>query len=121
MADDDVPSDLKTNITAGHNWLRGLYILLFAVIYGVAEVVLVAVVVFQFVCTLITGRTNARLVDFGQALATFVYEILLYLTYRSDTKPFPFSDFPSGPPNAPRGRRTRKTPKTRSKPDTSSA
>ena len=37
-------------------WWRGLYMLLFAFLYGVAKVVIVAVVVFQFFYVLIKGE-----------------------------------------------------------------
>ncbi|MGB1189467.1 MAG: DUF4389 domain-containing protein, partial [Pseudomonadales bacterium] len=46
-------------------WGRGLYMLLFAVFYSVAEFVLVIVCVYQFVSGLITGALNQRLILFS--------------------------------------------------------
>jgi len=112
-------SEIKTHIRAGSTWLRGFYILLFAVIYGIAEFVIGAVVVFQFLFTLFTGRTNQRLLSLGQGLSTFIYEVMLFLTYNSDDKPFPFSDWPKGPPAAPGGEgagRTKTASTTTSRP-----
>ncbi|WP_303907699.1 DUF4389 domain-containing protein [Thiohalomonas denitrificans] len=88
----------KKNIRSRGAWLRILYMLLFAMIYGVAEVVLGAVVLFQIGASLITGRANQRLRNFGQQLATYLYEIVLFLTYQSEVKPFPFEPWPDGPP-----------------------
>lgn len=104
---------LKRHLTAGGTWMRGFYIVLFTVVYTVAEIVLVAVVVFQFLATLITGSTNERLVKLGQSLSTFVYQILRYVTFNSDTRPYPFSAWPKGEPVAetpskPKTRRTRR-------------
>lgn len=39
---------VKENVTRGSTWLRALFMVLFAIIYSVTEVVFVAVVVFQF-------------------------------------------------------------------------
>ena len=104
---------LKQHLTARDTWLRGFYIVLFTVIYTVAEIILVAVVVFQFLATLITGARNERLVTLGQSLSTFVYQILRYVTFNSDIRPYPFSAWPKGEPVAegsvkPKARRTRK-------------
>jgi hypothetical protein len=88
-------TSVKTNITRGETWVRALYMVLFGVIYNVAEIVLLAVVVLQFVLTLLTGKTNARLLSFGDALSTYVYQIFRFLTYNTEDKPFPFGPWPS--------------------------
>ena len=54
-------TQLKSNLGSRKTWLRGLYMVLFAVIYSVTEVVIGAVVILQFLFTLVTGQTNARL------------------------------------------------------------
>ena len=87
-------SEIKQHLKAQATWMRGLYILIFSIIYSVAEVVLAAVVFFQFLTTLFTGNKNERLLEFGDNLSTFIYQILKYLTYNSDDKPFPFDEWP---------------------------
>lgn len=87
-------TSIKSNITRGETWLRALYMVLFGVIYNVAEIVLLAVVVLQFLLTLFTGKTNQRLLSFGEALSTFVYQIFRFLTYNTEDKPFPFGPWP---------------------------
>ena len=88
--------ELKQHLTASDTWIRGLYIVIFAVIYSVTDIVLTAVVVFQFLAALFTGQTNARLQTFGSSLATYVYQILAFMTFNTDEKPFPFSPWPEG-------------------------
>jgi hypothetical protein len=83
-----------------NTWKRGFFILLFALIFTVAEVIAWAAALFQFVTLLLTGETNPRLSNLGQRLGTYIYQILLYITFKSDAKPFPFSEWPSGPPAA---------------------
>jgi len=91
-------SELKQHMAASDTWLRGVFILVFAVIFSVAEVLLCAVVVFQFLATLITGATNAQLRAFGLSLAAFIYQIVLFITFNADEKPFPFGPWPESRP-----------------------
>ena len=103
--------DVKDNIRETKTWMRALYMLLFAVIYAVTEVILTAVVVFQFLLVLFTAKTNPRLLDFGQSLSTFIYQILQFLTFNSEAMPYPFGEWPKGTPtatkSAPRKKKTR--------------
>lgn len=89
---------VKSNLKSKSTWKRGLYMLLFALIYSVAEIVLTALVLFQFGAQLITGRVNRRLLNFGQQLATYLYQIILFLTYKSEEMPYPFETWPKGAP-----------------------
>lgn len=82
------------NLLSGPTWLRGLFMALFVLIYGVAEILLTAVVLLQFLFVLVTGERNERLTVFGKSLSLFVYQIILYWTYNSEDKPFPFSGWP---------------------------
>jgi hypothetical protein len=90
--------ELKQRLSASATWLRGLFIAIFAVIYSIAEVLLTVVVVFQFLATLFTGETNARLRLFGLSLAAFIYQIVSFVTFNSDEKPFPFGPWPESMP-----------------------
>lgn len=87
---------LKQNLQDGGAWMRLIFMLLFTVIYSVAEVVVVMVVVFQFLCVLVTGRRNAQALSLGGQLSSFVYQILRYLTYNSEERPYPFAEWPAG-------------------------
>ena len=87
--------DLKQHVRDSNAWTRLLYMLLFTVFYGVAEMVLTAVVVFQFLVVLFTGGRNARVLSLGASLATYTYQVFRYLTYNSELRPFPFSDWPT--------------------------
>jgi hypothetical protein len=75
-------------------WLRGLYMLLFVVIYGVAEVVVCAVALVQFGWFVALGERNTRLQRFGESLSEFVRDIVRYWTFCSEDKPFPFAEWP---------------------------
>lgn len=79
-------------------WMRGLFMLLFAVIYSIAEILVVLVAVFQFFCVVITGEKNERVLDLGRSLGLFILEILRFEMFDTERMPFPFSPWP-GPDN----------------------
>lgn len=85
--------EIKANITRPNIWTRGLYMLIFALVYSIAEVVIAGVVVLQFGFSLFTGETNNSLKHFGQQLSTYVYQIFRFQTFNSEYKPFPFDDW----------------------------
>ena len=87
--------EIKENLKDGNIWLRGLFMLLFAVIFSVARLVLTAVVILQFLIRLISGEVNGRLLVFGKMLSVYLYEVMLYLTFVQEHRPFPFADWPA--------------------------
>jgi len=88
-------TELKEHLRNTGTWTRGLLILLFTLFYSIAEIVLGAIVLFQFGSQLIIGKTNDKLSEFSRGLNAYFYQILQFLTYRSDVKPYPFTDWPS--------------------------
>ncbi len=86
---------LTENLKNTGNWLRLLFMLLFAAFYSIAEIVLLVVVVFQFLCKLVSGTTNERARAFGAQLSTYVYQTFMYLTYNTEERPFPFANWPT--------------------------
>ncbi len=96
---DSTGQDLKTNVTRGATWLRGLFMLLFAVFFNFAEIILGVIVVFQFLNVLVTAKPMPRLVGFGESLGRYIYQIVRYLTFDTDDRPFPFADWPGAAPD----------------------
>lgn len=90
--------EIKENIIQQSTWLRGLYMLLLALFYSLAEFVLFAVVVFQFLLVLFTGETNPRLKKLGQSIGIYIYQIVQYLTFNSEYKSYPFGAWPKSEP-----------------------
>ena len=86
--------DYKQNMKEHSTWMRGLYIVLFMIIYSVTEIVISLVVIFQFLSVLLTRETNDKLLKLGLNLSTYIFQILNYMTFNSNERPYPFSDFP---------------------------
>ena len=99
-----IDDEIKQNLKKSNSWLRGLYMLMFLVFYSVAEVIIFAVITFQFVLLLFTAKPNERLVKLGQSLSTYQYQILVFLTFNSEMHPYPFGAWPKGEPPVKRSR-----------------
>ena len=93
-------NEVKDNLKQQSTWKRGLYMLLFIIFSRIAEVVLGAVVLFQFLLKLFTGDTNPRLRKLGQSLSSYVYQAFQFLSFNSEYHPYPFGAWPKAEPKA---------------------
>lgn len=89
-------SELKENLTSQEAWTRGLFMVMFFILLELAKAVAGMVVVLQFLFTIFTSQTNENLLRFGGSLTRYIYQTWSYLTYNSETRPFPFSAWPDG-------------------------
>jgi len=72
---------------------------LFVLIACVASYVMVVLVVIQFLFALVTGASEERLRTFVLQLSQYLFQILTFVTYNDEQKPFPFNDWPDDTPN----------------------
>ncbi|WP_295802968.1 DUF4389 domain-containing protein [uncultured Microbulbifer sp.] len=86
--------ELKQNLTSTNQWVRLIYMVLFAVLLEIAGFVMLAVVIAQFIFAIFTGSANDNLRRLGDQLASYIYQALQFLIYNSEEKPFPFSEWP---------------------------
>lgn len=77
-------------------WIRGMLMFVFLILFGLAETLLCAMTVIQFLWTAITGKPNVALVDFGDAMAEWLSQVARFQTMKSDDRPFPWGDWPKG-------------------------
>jgi len=76
-------------------WMRGLYMLLLALAFGVAQTLLCVTAIAQFLWLLFAGEGNGQLTRFGVSLARWLSEAARFLTLASEAKPFPWAPWPS--------------------------
>lgn len=86
---------IKDKIKDEGFWLRLPFMLLFFFAWKLTELVLIGLILVQLVFRLLAGRPQEQLLALGSQLTRYAYEIFRYLTFNSDTKPFPFSDWPA--------------------------
>ena len=90
----DNNNELLERVQEKEKWMRGLYMALFLGVLWIIKVLFFAIIVLQFLMKLLTDHVNQNLLHFSKALTTYAYQIYLFLTYNSEEKPFPFSDWP---------------------------
>ena len=91
--------DTRSNLTKSSTWTRLIYIVLFTITFNVAEVVIAVITIIQFFTALFTGGTpNKRLQDLGGMMGAYVREVVAFLTYETEDKPFPIGDWPETAP-----------------------
>jgi len=92
----DKASPLEENLKSRRTWMRFVFMVAFYLLVSLASIVGTAVVILGFLWVLFTGETNRSLQQAGQGIAAYLYEIVRYLTYNSDARPFPFGgEWPS--------------------------
>lgn len=86
--------ELKRNLSSSTQWLRLLFMVLFAVLLTITSGVIFIVIALQFLFAIISGNLNDNLRRFGDQLSSYIYQILQFLSYNTEEKPFPFDEWP---------------------------
>jgi hypothetical protein len=86
---------LKENVVQQGKWLRLLWVIGFSFIYSISLWALWLIVAVQFLFVLLTNSPNKNILRASSGFRNYMVQILDFITYRSEDKPFPFSDFPS--------------------------
>ena len=88
---EDVHAEVVDDIEYdGNIWMRGLYMIILALLFGVAEFVLVVFAVLQFAWMLFAKERNAFLADTGQIIGNWLRQVSEFQTGATDEKPFPW-------------------------------
>ena len=89
-ADGAESGKMEENLKSRTTWLRLLFMFIFSLIISLTGMVGTVIVVLGFFWVLFTGEVNRELRQIGQAIAAYMYEIIRYMTFNTDDKPFPF-------------------------------
>ncbi len=87
-----VSEETKKNLMAKGTWTRGLYMLLFIVVNAFVRLAIQLIALVQFLLSLMTSGPNPKLVELGQSLSKFAFQIMMFVTYNTDSKPYPFDE-----------------------------
>ena len=83
------------NVIQSPVWIRTLFAAVFVIAsYLVLLPLILVLSIAQALFALITGSANANLKYFAAALELYILQLFRFLTYLSEVKPYPFSDFP---------------------------
>lgn len=89
-------SALEKNVKEKSTWMRLLFMLIMGIAGSIAISVTGAVIILNFLYVLFTGKAHSKLTEFGQALAKYLYQVIRFLSYNTETRPFPVdAEWPS--------------------------
>lgn len=95
MTDTNTESGSQPDPGAGTRtpiWLRGLMMLLLAILIGLGQTVLHVLTVLQFILMLIEkGRPNQQIAGFGKDLGDWLAKAAAFQTAASEDKPWPWT------------------------------
>jgi hypothetical protein len=90
--------ELEQNLRSRSTWLRLVFMIVIAICAEVARLVGGVIVLLQFLHVLFTGKPNERLLDTGLSLAQYFCQVVEYLTFNTEVRPFPFdAEWPAPP------------------------
>jgi len=73
-------------------WMRALHMIIFMVLFGVAETLLFFMAIFQFLWMLFTKKRNPSVAQFGDMVSEWLRDVGRFQSGATDDKPFPWSD-----------------------------
>ena len=89
--------DLVENVRELSGWVRVLFVIFFMVVlHLIIGPLILLLALAQSLFLIFTAKANENLAGFGALLATYASQILNFVTFHSERRPFPFSDFPNG-------------------------
>lgn len=94
MYDED-SDELFAGARSRNIWLRGLLMLLFLAVLWFIRLIVLILAAFQFVFAIVTGGPNQRLLPFGRSVAAYMQQMAAFVTWTTETRPFPFSPWPA--------------------------
>ena len=87
-------NNIKQHFFSSAMWLRILYMLVFYFVAKLAFMLVVLITILQAITKLVTGHIMESVVEFSQSLNSYILQIINFLTFHTEEKPFPFSDWP---------------------------
>lgn len=73
-------------------WMRALHMIIFMILFGVAETLLFFMAIFQFLWMLFTKKRNPSIAQFGDMVSAWLRDVGRFQSGATDDKPFPWSD-----------------------------
>lgn len=89
----------KQYLASGQSWWRLPFMILFAILFNIIAWLVGFTALFQFIHTLFTGTPNQRVLGFSASLGAYIEQLVDYLIYQTERKPFPFAEWPGVRPS----------------------
>lgn len=86
--------EIETNGREKLGIARALYILLYLIIGRFISMVLFVIAITQYIYYWLTGEPNEKILHFTEGLSEYAKQLVSYVGFNTDEKPWPFGDWP---------------------------
>jgi hypothetical protein len=86
--------EIETNEREKPGLARALYILLYLIIGRFVSMVLFVIAITQYIYSWLTGEPNDKILYFTEGLAEYTKQLVSYVGFNTDEKPWPLGDWP---------------------------
>ncbi len=103
---DDEYTEWFSGVRSGHYWIRGALMVLFYLVLWFVRFIVLALALFQFGSAIVVGRPNERVKPFARQLGAYMRQLVEFVTWASELRPYPLSPWPgetaeAAPPEEP--------------------
>lgn len=70
--------------------VRMFFVVLFNLINWFVGKIIILLAVYQFISHLLTGRVAECTIRWGEAMSNWTWQMMLFMTYKTERMPFPF-------------------------------
>ena len=74
--------------------MRALYMVLFAILHTFTRPIIILIAILQYLHVIVKNDKHPLMLQFGHSISQYVYEIVSFLTFNTEEKPFPFGKWP---------------------------
>jgi|AGBJ01.1.fsa_nt_gi hypothetical protein len=86
--------EFETTEQGKAGWIRALYTILYLIIGRFISMILFVIVITQYIYTWLTGEPNEKILHFTEGLAEYTKQLVAYVGFNTDEKPWPVGDWP---------------------------
>jgi hypothetical protein len=86
--------EIETNEREKPGLLRALYTLLYLIIGRFISMILLVIAITQYIYSWLTGEPNEKILHFTEDLAEYTKQLVSYVGFNTDEKPWPVGDWP---------------------------
>ena len=86
--------EIETNEREKPGIARALYILLYLIIGRFISMVLFVIAITQYIYSWLTGEPNDKILYFTEGLAEYTKQLVSYVGFNTDEKPWPVGEWP---------------------------
>ena len=94
MPQENTETGVQRHLSNRQTWLRLPYMILFGVVFEIVKYAVFLVAAVQFLFMLFSGEAQPQIRKLGASLAEYLRQIVEFLSFRAEGKPYPWGIWP---------------------------